>query len=99
MEDTKFILVYSCFVFMLIYLINQSAVSGIDIGINQTLQPPTCDISGWDALVDAVMCVFVNLSFFFSLMSISTGYTLLGTLIFTPLLATLLWVILKMVRG
>jgi len=97
--DTKFIFMYACFVFMLVYLVNQSAVSGIMIGINQTVTPPTCDVSGWDALVDAVICVFNNLSFFFSLMSISTSYAILGTLIFTPLLITLVWVILKMIRG
>lgn len=94
----KFLVAYMVF----FLFISQMVVWGAtDIFTQEFVEitPPSCEIDGWDAVVDAVGCVFDNMGIFFSLMTISSEYTLLGTLLLTPLILGLVFVILSLIRG
>jgi len=69
--------------------------SGLD-----SFDPPSCVLSG--TFLDVFGIVFCGLGyigFFFTLMSISSTYALLGSLLLTPLVITLGWIIAEWLRG
>lgn len=95
----NFILHYAIFVFFVITVGSLAGRTIVTMEEMGKVTPPVCEIAGWDALIDAVMCAVNGVTFFFTLMTISTEYVYLGAIIFTPLLLTLLWSILKLIRG
>jgi len=72
-------------------------VSGVVTGAEgiSDIPIPICALTGLSAL----LCAFSNLGYFFSLMSVSSGYAVLGSILFAPLLIGLIWIVLQMIRG
>ena len=95
-EDWQFLLGYT----MLIFIITQISPSVfLSTAFGSEIVPPVCEIGGWDAVIDAIVCGLGNIGFFFSLASISTEFALIETILITPLIVTLVWIIIKMIRG
>lgn len=62
---------------------------------------PVCDMdsTGWLAVWSLISCGISNFAFFFTLMSVSTTYQLLGLVLITPLAVGILWIIVAWARG
>ena len=99
MGEWKFILVYTMFIFLMAQLSPLMVIGGIDTPSGDEIVVPSCEIEGWDAIIDAVVCVFTNLAFFFSLATVSSEFAFFQTLIIAPFVVTLIYIILKMIRG
>jgi hypothetical protein len=101
MGEWKFILTYTMFIFLIAQLSPLMIIGGegITTPSGEDIVVPTCDIEGWDAIIDAIVCVFGNLAFFFSLATVSSEFAFFQTIILAPMIVTLIWIILKMIRG
>jgi len=60
---------------------------------------PTCEIEGWDAVIDAIGCIFSNLGVFLGMMTVSSEFAVIGTVLLIPLLIGMIYVILDLIRG
>ncbi|MEO0090851.1 MAG: hypothetical protein ABIK75_07105 [candidate division WOR-3 bacterium] len=89
----EFILFYSLF---LSFIIQISSMAGATIVKNA---PPPPTIPPEPTIIDYIVYPFLNLGYFFRLMSVSTDFLLLGALLFTPFLIALIYTILEFVRG
>lgn len=81
----EFILFYSFFLFFLMQI---SAMAGTSIVSG--IENPRAPTGIGDALI-------TNFGYFFKLMRVSTGFAIFGTLILTPMLIGLIWVIIEAV--
>jgi len=62
------------------------------------ITPPTCDISGADALIDAIICFGKMIGYFFNLMTVSSEFFILGTILLI-LSIGLGYVVIRLLRG
>lgn len=67
--------------------------------ISGNVRPPTCEIEGWDAILDLGGCATNYLGFFIGMAFISSDFLLLNILIFLPLGIAFIWIIFEMIRG
>ena len=65
------------------------------------LTAPVCEIGGWTAIFDAILCGFGYLGFFINLMfvSVGTGYEILFILIFSPMIIGIGYIVATLLRG
>lgn len=89
----EFILFYSIF---LMFVIQISSMAGATI-IKNAPPPPT--IPPEPTVLDYIVYPIKNIGYFFKLMTVSTDFLLLGSVLFTPFLITLIWIIIELVRG
>jgi len=89
------ILFYSFFLFFVIEL---SAMAGTTIvkGVSPPTVPP---LPTWATGFTGLFYVVNNISYFFTLMTVSTPYKILGIVIFTPFTIILIWIIIRLIRG
>jgi len=73
-----------------------SIVSGLDPA---EFEAPTCEISGWDAIIDAVVCAVDYTGSFISLMSISSEWLLFNSVIIFAVIVGLIWAVVELIRG
>lgn len=101
----QFILGYSIFLFFVMQL---SAMAGQTIisGITPPSVPSAPNTPGktgfwgfWDGLIDVVAYIFGNIGYFFKLMGASTTFGMFGTVILTPFVIGLIWIIIEVIRG
>lgn len=102
------VIFYSIFILFIVFLgsmgFNQ-VVFGGDSGATELKDPPefgegTCEISGWDAVVDAVKCAVDNASYYFSIVTTGSNYKWLNYIILIPISIGLVYVIIKeLIRG
>jgi len=97
--NTTFLFSYLVFMMVLMFMINQGAPNIVSANFEEKITPPKWDISGFDALVDALKCVVENLGMFFKLMSISTTIKAVGMILLTPFLVVLAYIIISLIRG
>ena len=83
----QFILFYSIFLFTLMQI---SAMAGQNIIIG--IDPPTPPKTVGDAL-------FGNFGYFFRMMGASSAFALFGTVVLTPFVVGLIWLIIETIRG
>jgi len=97
MSEVKYLLAYLT---LLVYFITIGLLGGPYLVYSElgSISPPTCDIGGWDALVDVATCIWDNLNFFFGLISVSTTLQIF-TLVILVLSAVTLYVVLRLIRG
>lgn len=89
----EFILFYSLF---LSFVVQLSAMAGATI-IKNAPPPPT--IPPQPTIVDYIVWPILNAGYFFKLMSVSSDFLLFGSLILTPFLIALIFLIIELVRG
>jgi len=76
-----------------------SAVTGVGIlaNLDPTFQPPTppttIDFFG------TISFIVANFVIFFTLMGVSTTFFIVGAVLITTITITMLWVVLRLVRG
>jgi hypothetical protein len=63
-------------------------------GVPTNIQTPNCSGS-----LSGFFCVLSNIGVFFQLMQVSSTYAMLGTVLFTPLLISMIWLVLSLLRG
>jgi hypothetical protein len=82
---------------------NQSVARGSNVTqaavVSGDVEPPTCDIGGIDAMLDAAGCGMAYIGFFIGMAFISTDFLMLNVIIFLPLGIAFIWTILEVVRG
>ena len=94
----KFLLTYSIFLFFLVLMISMGfQYFGGNIG-NLTVPTLPTDTSQLN-LITYLIFVFDNILFFFTLMSVDFGIFWIGLLILSPAFLTLLYMLLKLIRG
>lgn len=89
----EFILFYSLF---LGFVVQLSSMAGAAI-IKNAPPPPT--IPPEPTVLDYIVYPILNLGYFFRLMGVSTDFMLFGTLVLTPLIVGLIYLIIELVRG
>jgi len=61
---------------------------------------PVCTFSdSWLAIFQLIACGISNFAFFFTLMTVSSSFGLVGIILVTPLAVGLLWIIASWARG
>jgi len=97
MTSLEFLVGYTTFFLFSTYLfglIGQTVFSSV------ATPSVACEIdAGWLAVFQMIACAGSNFIYFFTLMTISTEYQLLGTVLITPFLVGVLWVIVSWMRG
>ena len=94
----KFLLTYSIFLFFLVLMISMGfQYFGGNIA-NLTVPTLPADTSQLN-LITYLIFVFDNILFFLTLMSVDFGIFFLGLLILSPAFLTLLYMLLKLIRG
>jgi len=83
----EFILFYSFFLFFVMQI---SAMAGTSIVSG--IAPPKAPTGIGDAVLS-------NFGYFFKMMTVSTTFGIFGTLILTPLVIGLIWIIIETIRG
>lgn len=102
--ETKLILFVSSFIFFLMFL-STIGLTGIISSespenlVQSPLEKDVCVISGWDAPIDAISCAVENVKYFSNLIFVSTDYPMLNYLIFLPVSVTVVYVVVKLIRG
>lgn len=98
-NSLEFVMIYSMFFLFITQITGMAGVTLIS-GMTTTVTAPIApELSGWAAIINAIVWVGENIVFFFQLMLISTEYALFGTLILTPMVIGLIWAVLSLVRG
>lgn len=102
--DTRLILIisYTSFLFFLIAVLPLTPFpDAIAFAGGTDISPPICEIGGWTAILDAILCGFGYIGFFVSLMlvSVGTGFEMLWLIVFSPLLVGIGWALLTLLRG
>jgi hypothetical protein len=89
----EFILYYTIVLFFIMQITSMAGASLVS-GVNAPTPPDpphgALDTIGW---------VVGNIGYFFQLMGTSTTFTLFGTLILTPFLIVLIWIVIEIIRG
>jgi len=93
MTKLQFIYFYTVF---LMFVIQISAMAGTTIVSNA---PPPPTIPPQPTALDYITWPFLNIGYFFQLMLVSSTYFIFGTLILTPILIALIFIILEWARG
>lgn len=86
------------FMVFVVYFSNQAQISVLS-GEFDIAERPVCDIGGWNAVVDVIVCIYDQLAYFWNMMTVSSTYAIITTLLLIPLVAGLFWVILSLIRG
>jgi hypothetical protein len=97
-----FVLFYAFFLAFFLFILSVSPFAGIvSTSANMTLSAPTCTFTSWFVLFDIIYCGAAYFVYFFTFMtvSIAVGYGWLWLLVFSPLLITLGWLIVEVLRG
>ena len=97
MGSTGFIIAYVSFLLTIITLASYMGTSILSTQF-PNIQPITCDIGGVDALVDILICFGKIIVNFFKLMSVSSGFLMLG-IILTILSIAFAWALARLLRG
>lgn len=61
--------------------------------------PPPPTIPPEPTILDYIVYPIQNIGYFFVLMTVSTDFLMFGSLILTPFIIALVWIILELVRG
>ena len=98
MADVKLVITYVTFIVAVIWLTGLAAKefgTGKIISTKENIEPPDCSNT------NALVCVASNLGYFFKLMLISTSpsWNWVKTIILTPLLVGLFYLIVRLIRG
>lgn len=111
LQDYLYIYVFILVCFGILWNLGLNDVYAYSYPDIQTPNPPdfwveTANPSWWEGLLalgynftQNVAFVINNLVYFTSLMTVDLGIGLMGTLLFTPLIGILLYMILRLVRG
>lgn len=70
---------------------------------NQMTESPfekeVCELGGWTDIIGAVQCAVENVKYFTTLLFVSSKYKMLNYIIFIPFSITLIYIIVKVLRG
>ena len=99
MTGLSFLTKYTAFFLFTTWLFGQMGATVFSQSIGVTSPSCAMDASGWLAVWSLISCGVSNFSFFFTLMTVSTTYALLGTILVTPYLVGILWIIVTWARG
>jgi hypothetical protein len=90
---------YIVFFTFIVTLLGIFGTTGVATAFGDSVSTPACEVGGWDALVDIAVCAYNYFTFFFSLMSVSSTYLLVGVLLVTPMVIMILWFLAEWLRG
>lgn len=97
-----FIMFYMFFLAFFLFVLAVSPFpNAVIVGANMTISAPACNIGGWFAVIDAIVCAISYIAYFFGFItiSVSQGYSWLWLLVFGPLTAILAWAVIEVIRG
>lgn len=101
MRDNKAVLFYSMFLMILAVFAGLGSANILAGSVPDSMNTnpvADCDIGGWDAIVDAGVCIAGNITFLTQFIGFSSSIDWLSSIVFVPFSLLIAFIVLKIVN-